>query len=89
MAGLAGALILPIQSVTPELGNQVVINAFVVVVIGGLGSFTGSFVGAYLIGIMIAVGSVFAAGAGRLFPFLALIVVLLLRPEGLFGGVQE
>jgi len=89
MAGLAGALILPIQSVTPELGNQVVINAFVVVVIGGLGSFTGSFVGAYLIGIMIAVGSVFAAGAGQLFPFLALIVVLLLRPEGLFGGVQE
>jgi branched-chain amino acid transport system permease protein len=88
MAGLAGALILPIQSVTPELGNQVVINAFVVVVIGGLGSFTGSFVGAYLIGIMIAVGSVFAAGAGQLFPFLALIVVLLLRPEGLFGGVQ-
>jgi branched-chain amino acid transport system permease protein len=89
MAGLAGALILPLQSVTPELGNQVIINAFVVVVIGGLGSFVGSFVGAYLIGIMIAVGSVFAGGADQLFPFLVLIVILLVKPEGLFGGIGQ
>lgn len=88
LAGLGGALVAPLQSVTPELGNQVIINAFVIVVIGGLGSFTGAFVGAYLIGIMIAVGSVFAAGAGQLFPFVALIAVLLLKPEGLFGGVE-
>lgn len=88
MAGLGGALITPIQSLTPELGNQVVINAFVVVVIGGLGSFTGAFVGAYAIGIMIAVGSIYAAGAGQLFPFVALIAVLLIRPEGLFGSVE-
>ncbi|WP_159764562.1 branched-chain amino acid ABC transporter permease [Halovenus carboxidivorans] len=88
LAGLGGALVTPLQSVTPELGNQVIINAFVVVVIGGLGSFTGAFVGAYLIGIMIAVGSLFTAGAGQLFPFVALIAVLLLRPEGLFGGVE-
>ena len=89
MAGLGGALITPIQSLTPELGNQVIINAFVVVVIGGLGSFTGAFVGAYLIGIMIAVGSIYAAGAGQLFPFIALIVILLIRPEGLFGGIDS
>ena len=88
MAGLAGGLITPLQSVTPELGNQVIINAFVVVVIGGLGSFSGAFLGAYLIGIMIAVGSVFAAGAGQLFPFIALIAVLLIRPEGLLGSVD-
>lgn len=88
LAGIAGGLITPIQSVTPELGNQVIINAFVVVVIGGLGSFTGAFIGAYAIGIMIAVGSVFAAGAGQLFPFVALIAVLLVRPEGLLGSAQ-
>lgn len=88
LAGLGGALVAPLQSVTPELGNQVIINAFVIVVIGGLGSFGGAFVGAYLIGLMIAVGSVFAAGAGQLFPFVALIVVLLVKPEGLFGGVE-
>ena len=89
LAGLGGALYAPITSVTPALGNSVIINAFVVVVIGGLGSFTGAFVGAYAIGLSIAVGSVFAAGAGQLFPFLALIVVLLLKPEGLVGGVAD
>ncbi|SDF82093.1 branched-chain amino acid ABC transporter permease [Halorientalis regularis] len=88
LAGFGGALAAPLQSVTPELGNQVIINAFVVVVIGGLGSFTGAFVGAYLIGIMIAVGSIFAAGAGQLFPFVALIAVLLLKPEGIVGGAE-
>jgi len=89
LAGIGGAFAAPLQSVTPELGNQVIINAFVVVVIGGLGSFTGAFLGAYLIGLMIAVGSIFAAGAGQLFPFVALIAVLLWRPEGLLGGVQS
>jgi branched-subunit amino acid ABC-type transport system permease component len=89
LAGIGGALITPIQSVTPELGNQVVINAFVVVVIGGLGSFTGAFIGAYAIGIMIAVGSIYAAGAGQLFPFVALIAILLIRPEGLLGKVDS
>jgi branched-subunit amino acid ABC-type transport system permease component len=88
LAGIGGAFAAPLQSVTPELGNQVIINAFVIVVIGGLGSFTGAFVGAYLIGLMIAVGSIFAAGAGQLFPFVALIAVLLLKPEGLFGGAE-
>ena len=88
MAGVAGGLITPLQSVTPGLGNQIIINAFVVVVIGGLGSFTGAFIGAYVIGIMIAVGSIYAAGAGQLFPFVALIVVLLVRPQGLLGSVD-
>jgi branched-subunit amino acid ABC-type transport system permease component len=88
LAGIGGALSAPLQSVTPELGNQVIINAFVVVVIGGLGSFTGAFVGAYLIGLLIALGSLVIAGAGELFPFVAMILVLLLRPEGLFEGAN-
>jgi len=88
LAGLGGALVSPIQAVRPALGDQVIINAFVIVVIGGLGSFSGAFIGAYLVGIMIAVGSVFAAGAGQLFPFVALIAVLLLKPEGLVGGTE-
>lgn len=88
LAGIGGAFAAPLQSVTPELGNQVVVNAFVVVVIGGLGSFTGAFVGAMLIGLLIALGSLVVAGAGQLFPFLAMILVLLWRPEGLFGEAQ-
>lgn len=86
LAGIGGAFTAPLQSVTPELGNQVVVVAFVVVVIGGLGSFVGAFVGAMLIGLLIALGTIVVpGGAGQLFPFLAMIVVLLLRPEGLFG----
>lgn len=88
LAGLGGGFVAPLQSITPSLGNSVIINAFVVVVIGGLGSFTGAFIGAYLIGLMISVGSIYVAGAGQLLPFVALIVVLLLRPEGIVGGVE-
>jgi branched-subunit amino acid ABC-type transport system permease component len=88
LAGLGGALAIPTQSVTPSLGNQVIINAFVIAVIGGLGSFTGAFVGAYLVGVSIAVGSLIVAGAGQLIPFVAMIIVLLLKPEGLFGGAE-
>jgi branched-chain amino acid transport system permease protein len=89
LAGIGGAFTAPLQSISPALGNQVIINAFVVVVIGGLGSFTGAFVGAMLIGVMIALGPVVGvAGAGQLFPFVAMILVLLLKPEGLFGGAE-
>jgi len=88
LAGLGGVLAAPLQSVAPSLGNQVIINAFVIAVIGGLGSFTGAFVGAYLVGISIAVGSIVVAGAGQLVPFVAMILVLLLKPEGLFGGAD-
>ena len=88
LAGLGGALAAPTQSVTSALGNQVIINAFVIAVIGGLGSFGGAFVGAYLVGISIAVGSIVVAGAGELVPFVAMIIVLLVKPEGLFGGAE-
>jgi branched-subunit amino acid ABC-type transport system permease component len=88
LAGLGGALAAPTQSVTSALGNQVIINAFVIAVIGGLGSFGGAFVGAYLVGISIAVGSIVVAGAGELVPFVAMIVVLLVKPEGIFGGAE-
>lgn len=85
LAGLGGALAAPVGAVSPAMGNQVIINAFVVVVIGGLGSFKGAFVGAYVIGILIAVGSIVISGAGQLLPFLAMIGVLVFKPQGLFG----
>ena len=88
LAGLGGALAAPAESISSNLGNSVIIDAFVVVVIGGLGSFVGAFVGAMLIGVLTALGSEVVAGAGELFPFLAMIVVLVLRPTGLFGGTE-
>jgi branched-subunit amino acid ABC-type transport system permease component len=88
LAGLGGALAAPAESISSDLGNSVIIDAFVVVVIGGLGSFVGAFVGAMLIGVLTALGSEVIAGAGEFFPFLAMIVVLVLRPTGLFGGAE-
>ena len=85
LAGLGGALAAPVGAVSPAMGNQVIINAFVVVVIGGLGSFKGAFVGAYVIGLLVAVGSIVISGAGQLLPFLAMIAVLVLKPQGLFA----
>lgn len=89
LAGLGGALSAPLQSTSPTLGDQVIIDAFIVVVIGGLGSMTGAFVGAMLIGLMQSIGPQFIAAGSIAIPFLAMVIVLLFRPEGLFGGIGE
>jgi len=89
LAGLGGALSAPLQSTSPALGDQVIIDAFIVVVIGGLGSMSGAFVGAMLIGMMQSLGPQFISAGSIAIPFLAMVVVLLLRPEGLFGGIGE
>lgn len=89
LAGLGGALSAPLQSTSPALGEQVIIDAFIVVVIGGLGSMIGAFVGAMLVGLMQAIGPQFIAAGHIAIPFLAMIVVLIARPEGLFGGFGE
>ncbi|MFM9976184.1 MAG: branched-chain amino acid ABC transporter permease [Beijerinckiaceae bacterium] len=86
LAGLAGVLLAPIYSVHPAMGAEIITPAFVVVVIGGLGSFWGVVVAALLVGFV--KGAVTAAG----FPqfsiaaiYLMMLVVLLVRPRGLFG----
>ena len=89
LAGLGGALSAPLQSTSPALGDQVIIDAFIIVVIGGLGSMFGAFVGAMFVGLMQAIGPNFIAAGHIAIPFLAMVLVLLLRPEGLFGGLGE
>jgi branched-subunit amino acid ABC-type transport system permease component len=89
LAGLGGALSAPLQSTSPALGDQVIIDAFIVVVIGGLGSMSGAFVGAMLIGMMQSLGPQFISAGSIAIPFVAMVIVLLLRPEGLFGGIGE
>lgn len=86
LAGIGGALAAPLQAITPGTGDQVIIDAFVVVVIGGLGSFVGAFVGAMIIGLLRSLGVLVVSGADLFLPFLAMILVLVFRPRGLFGG---
>lgn len=89
LAGIGGGLTAPLQAFTPALGEQVIISAFIVVVIGGLGSFVGAFVGAIFIGLLQSFGVLIASGIGQLLPFLAMILVLIFRPEGIFGGEEQ
>ncbi|QCS43081.1 branched-chain amino acid ABC transporter permease [Natrinema versiforme] len=89
LAGLGGALAAPIQSISPALGDQVIIDAFIIVVIGGLGSLSGAFVGAMVVGMMQSFATQFLGSGNMAVPFAAMVVVLLFKPEGLFGGIGE
>jgi len=85
LAGLAGGLAAPIVSIGPGLHAQVLTDAFVIVAIGGMGSFPGSFAGALLIGQANAFGILILPQMAIVLPFALMTVVLVLRPRGLFG----
>lgn len=86
LAGLAGAVIPFIQTIDPHLGDTYLINAFVIVILGGLGSFVGALVGGLIIGFVQVFGRFFLPGAGnQIAIFMIFILVLLLRPQGIFG----
>ncbi len=91
LAGTAGALIGPVRGAFPTLGIELLIPAFVVVVIGGLGSFRGSVVAGILIGELQVMTGVFYSEASQAIVFVFMALVLLVRPRGLFGqeGVVE
>jgi branched-chain amino acid transport system permease protein len=84
-AGLAGALAAPVRSLTPGMGFSVLIESFIVTVIGGMGSILGALIGALLIGLIRSFGSLgfplFTEGLMYLF----MVIVLVSRPTGLFG----
>jgi branched-chain amino acid transport system permease protein len=85
LAALGGALAAPYQSVGPAMGERVIIESFIVVVVGGLGSFPGAFVGALLLGLLEAFGTQVLPRAQMAVPYLLLTAILVLRPRGLFG----
>lgn len=89
LAGLGGALAAPFQSVQPAMGESIIINAFIVVVIGGLGSFAGTLIAALLVGIIRSFIFLVRPEAVAFVPFALMAVVLLIRPEGLFGVSEE
>jgi branched-subunit amino acid ABC-type transport system permease component len=88
MAAVAGMAAGPIFSVYPEMGTEMIIEAFAVVVIGGLGSFRGSLVGALAVGLLQAFGNYFLVNFSSMLVFALMIVVLLVRPHGLLGDPE-
>jgi branched-chain amino acid transport system permease protein len=85
LAAVAGMLAAPIESVYPGIGEQILIISFVIVVIGGIGSIKGAFLGALAIGLADVFGQVFVPGFASSVVYALMAAVLLWRPAGLFG----
>ena len=85
MAALGGAFFAPITIVHPAMGAEIITVAFVVVVIGGLGSFWGVVIAALLVGVVRGITIHFVPAAGEASIYVLMFVVLMLRPRGLLG----
>src|SRR5216110_292903 len=83
---LGGALVIPATAAMSEMGIELIVEAFAVVVIGGLGSMRGAFVGALVVGVLRSIAISVYPELEMLLIYLIVIAVLVLRPRGLFGG---
>lgn len=85
-AGFAGFINAPIVSLSPEVGEQILVQTFVVVVIGGVGSFPGAVLGGLIAGEIISLTSMVNPGYAYVMLFAAMTLVLMIRPRGLLGA---
>jgi branched-chain amino acid transport system permease protein len=85
LAAIGGALAAPHQSLAPSMGERIIIESFIVVVSGGMGSFPGALAGAVVLGLFESFGTVFLGRVQMAVPYILLAAVLLVRPYGLFG----
>ncbi|HUI13502.1 MAG TPA: branched-chain amino acid ABC transporter permease [Xanthobacteraceae bacterium] len=84
-AGFAGIVNAPVVSIAPDVGESVLVQTFVVVVIGGVGSFPGAVLGGLIAGEIVSITSMFNPGYSYVMLFAAMTLVLVLRPYGLLG----
>lgn len=85
LAGLGGALVSPVSAIVPGMDVEIIINAFIVVVIGGLGSFWGTFLGALIVGQVYSLGILILPRLSMVFIYVLMVLVLIIRPWGLLG----
>jgi branched-chain amino acid transport system permease protein len=85
-AGFAGIVNAPVVSIAPDVGEAILVQTFVVVVIGGVGSFPGAVLGGLIAGEIISLTSMFNPGYSYVMLFVAMTLVLVLRPYGLLGA---
>ncbi len=89
LAGLGGALVAPMSAVMPGMDAVVLIDCFIIVVIGGLGSFSGAFLGSIIFGLVTAFGILVAPRLAIAFGFILMMVILIIRPWGLMGKPER
>ena len=82
---IGGVLAAPIYSVNPQMGSNLIIVVFAVVVIGGMGSILGAIITGYMLGVVEGLTKVFYPEASNIVIFVIMAIVLILRPAGLFG----
>ena len=85
LAGLAGVLAAPIYSVSPYMGSNLLIVVFAIVVIGGMGSIGGAIITGLIMGILEGLTKYFYPEASTTIIFVVMVIVLLIKPAGLFG----
>jgi branched-chain amino acid transport system permease protein len=85
LTALGGVLAAPMRTVNPEMGSLVLAEAFVVTVIGGMGSLIGSVVAGLVVGVAVSMTALFAPEMAQIVMFALMALVLLVRPQGLFG----
>ncbi|WP_275248733.1 branched-chain amino acid ABC transporter permease [[Pseudomonas] carboxydohydrogena] len=85
LTALGGVLAAPMRTVNPEMGSLVLAEAFVVTVIGGMGSLAGSVVAGLVVGIAVSMTSLIAPEMAQIVMFALMALILLIRPQGLFG----
>lgn len=85
LAGIAGVIAAPIWGVRPTVGTTVLMPSFVIVVLGGIGSFWGSVIGGLMVGISTSLMVLFFPRASQIIPYLLMLIILTLRPRGLLG----
>lgn len=86
LAGIAGVIAAPFLSLSPTMGSDILIDSFVVVVIGGLGSFGGAFIAAMLVGQIQTLGAVYLPEFASLLPFCLMLGILIGKPSGIAGS---
>lgn len=85
LAAVGGVVAAPMRAIDPGMGDKIIIESFIVVVIGGLGSFPGALLGAIVLGLMYGLGGRFFPEVNLILPFIGMAIVLLLKPHGLMG----
>jgi branched-subunit amino acid ABC-type transport system permease component len=89
LAGIAGIVAAPVTSITLGMDHVVLIQCFVVVVIGGMGSLSGAFLGSIIMGLINSFGIIFLPELALVFAFLLMAIILIIRPFGLMGESEE
>ncbi|MGG4605241.1 branched-chain amino acid ABC transporter permease [Paenalcaligenes sp. Me131] len=86
LAAAGGVIAAPMRAIDPGMGDKIIIESFIIVVIGGLGNFSGTLIGAMVLGLIHGFGGRYFPEINLLLPFIGMALVLLFKPYGLMGG---